>query len=90
MIVHFQAVYRMQGLTKCKEKAEEAALQLFLQMDKNKNDVVSEAEFVGGIRSSPAVRDILHGVMWADSDHSLKWSYTVWSYIHGYAEDMFG
>lgn len=55
------AVHQLQGVTSTRDKAEEAAVQLFLHLDKNRDNELSEDEFVMGVQTSKAVRKLLQG-----------------------------
>ena len=53
-----QAIYRMRGDFN-KVKAEDASEQLFCHLDKNRDNELSEQEFITGAKSSKAIMDIL-------------------------------
>ena len=44
-----------------KDKAMEVAEQVFIALDKDKNDCLSETEFVRGAKSSKTIMDLLSG-----------------------------
>ena len=50
----------MRGISD-REQAEDVAEQLFLALDKDKNDVLTEKEFVLGARNSSAIIGLLSG-----------------------------
>lgn len=49
----------MRGESRSLERAEETALELFMILDKNKDDKLSREEFVSAAKSSSSVRDLL-------------------------------
>ena len=55
-----QAIYKMRGMND-REKAENVAEQIFMVLDKDKNDCLSEREFIRGAKSSKTIMDLLSG-----------------------------
>ena len=44
-----------------REKAEEAAIQIFMKLDKDMDDNLSEIEFIIAAKNSSTIRDLLQG-----------------------------
>ena len=58
MFLLFQAIYKAKGKGN-RMMAEESAFKIFIAMDKNKDDRLSRAEFIHGVKNSPSVMDML-------------------------------
>ena len=51
----------MHGQENARDLAEKQAIELFILMDKNKDDFLSEAEFVCAGKHSPVIRELVQG-----------------------------
>lgn len=74
-IVVFQAIYKMQGDIGLKEDSssggtniEEAVDKMFAVLDKNRDDKISDLEFIIGAKSAPEILGILHTGTTPESD----------------------
>lgn len=56
------SIFKMRGDShKAREKAEEAALQIFIKLDKNMDENLSEVEFIMAAKNSSTIRGLLQG-----------------------------
>ena len=55
----FQSIYKLKGREWGPEKAEQTAMNIFVQMDRNKDDKLTQAEFLTGAKHSKSIMNLL-------------------------------
>ena len=57
--LYFQSIYKLKGKDGGPEKAEQTAMNIFIQMDRNKDDKLTQAEFLTGAKHSKSIMNLL-------------------------------
>ena len=57
----FQSIYKLKGKDGGRERADQTALNIFVQMDRNKDDKLTQAEFLTGAQHSKSIMNLLQG-----------------------------